>query len=96
MPCNDAMQNVNRHIMDYTQFYSNQMTPMGPTLDIRNFHPSFLRASAFPYPVGYTCAPPAMYHTPPVTTLSKTKAEEEFDFLAMYALVVLSLFDSLK
>ncbi|GIX78932.1 iroquois-class homeodomain protein IRX-6 [Caerostris darwini] len=76
MPCNDAMQNVNRHIMDYTQFYSNQMAPMGPTLDIRNFHPSFLRASAFPYPVGYTCAPPAMYHTPPVTTLSKTKADD--------------------
>ncbi|XP_055931804.1 iroquois-class homeodomain protein IRX-6-like isoform X1 [Argiope bruennichi] len=76
MPCNDGMQNVSRHIMDYSQFYSNQMTPMGPTLDIRTFHPTFLRASPFPYPVGYTCTPPAMYHTPPVTTLSKTKADD--------------------
>ncbi|GBM18622.1 Homeobox protein caupolican [Araneus ventricosus] len=76
MPCNDGMQNVSRHILDYSQFYSNQMTPMGTTLDIRTFHPTFLRASPFPYPVGYTCTPPAMYHTPPVTTLSKTKTDD--------------------
>ncbi|GFQ64651.1 homeobox protein caupolican, partial [Trichonephila clavata] len=72
IPCSDAMQNVNRHIMDYPQLYTNQISPM----DIRTFHPTLLRSSHFPYPVGYTCASHAMYHTPPVTTLTKTKTDE--------------------
>ncbi|GFT88815.1 iroquois-class homeodomain protein IRX-6 [Nephila pilipes] len=68
IPCSDAMQNANRHLMDYSQLYSNQIKPM----DIR----SILRSSHFPYQVGYTCSPHAMYHTSPITTLTKTKTDE--------------------
>ncbi|KAG8188707.1 hypothetical protein JTE90_003963 [Oedothorax gibbosus] len=74
MPCSD---NVPRHSpMDYSQFYASQVNSMGTSLDIRTFHPSFLRSSPFPYHVGFTCAPPAMYHSPSITTFCKTKSDE--------------------
>lgn len=77
IPCDNGLQGVPRpNPMDYSSYYSH-MGGLAPTIDMRTFHPHpYLRPSSY-YTVGFTCAPPSVYHNhPPVTTISKSKLDE--------------------